>query len=304
MEVLTREVQALLSQTQVDLQATGVHMGLTLPVQRGALVVAVWEKAADLLSFLDMVDVLLVGILLLGEPIGTHARMPSLQLYEVLAQGQWESAWQRQVPSECALDVVHHVDVWAVAKSWQCPFRSVQELFVKVAHKPVVPRHVWPMRFMHVHGLALLSFIVAMRDRREGAAKMFSPAVLKDHMQQDMPVSVAKLLWVELDKHRPIMALYMHIIYGTGSLLSLPRESPVVQARLNDAHPDLQDRAFHRQAVLDVFTTCRGVVSVKSCTACLQPNVALRCARCRQVLYCDTACQRLHWMVHRANCNI
>jgi hypothetical protein len=304
MEVLTSEVQALLLQTQDELHASGVHMGLMLPVKHGALVVAVWEKAADILAFLDMSDVHIAGLLLLGEPIGTHERLPSLQLYEVLAQGQWESAWQRQVPSACVLDVVHHADVWAVATAWQCPFRSVQELFVKVAHKPAVPRHVWPMRFMHAHGLCLLSFIVAMRDRREGAAKMFSPAVLKDHMQQDMPVSVAHLLWTELDKYRAVMALYMHVIYGTGSLLSHARDSPVVIARLNDAHPDLQDRAFHRQAVLDVFTACRSAVTVKSCTACLQPNVSMRCAGCRQVLYCDTACQRLHWVVHRATCNI
>ncbi len=302
METLTDHVEALIQRTRSELGAINVHMGLQHPVAARTLVVASWETAGDILAFLDALEAPIAGLLLLGEPIGASTRLPSLHLYHVLAQGHWESAWQRQEPSQCAMDVHHHADLAAVATSWSATHRSVQELFVHVPDREVkLPRHVWPLRFMYYHGLCLLTLVAALRDLHEGAAKLFTPTLLKTHLQ-DVPMTVTKLLWPELERHRVVLEVYMHVMHGTGPLHALPLHSPVLKARLNDAHPDLQDRSFFRQAVRDVFLTCRDAVHGHACAACLQPHAALRCKQCRGAWYCDVACQRSHWTAHRFGC--
>lgn len=39
------------------------------------------------------------------------------------------------------------------------------------------------------------------------------------------------------------------------------------------------------------------------CATCAEENPAKKCSKCRQVQYCDRECQRLHWFIHKKECN-
>ncbi|KAL1140202.1 hypothetical protein AAG570_000134 [Ranatra chinensis] len=42
---------------------------------------------------------------------------------------------------------------------------------------------------------------------------------------------------------------------------------------------------------------------VKTCATCGEEKASKKCSKCKQVQYCDRECQRLHWFVHKKECN-
>lgn len=42
---------------------------------------------------------------------------------------------------------------------------------------------------------------------------------------------------------------------------------------------------------------------IRTCATCAEENPAKKCSKCRQVHYCDRECQRLHWFIHKKECN-
>lgn len=39
------------------------------------------------------------------------------------------------------------------------------------------------------------------------------------------------------------------------------------------------------------------------CGTCAENNATKKCAKCKAVQYCDRECQRIHWFVHKKECN-
>lgn len=39
------------------------------------------------------------------------------------------------------------------------------------------------------------------------------------------------------------------------------------------------------------------------CATCAEVNATKKCAKCKAVQYCDRECQRIHWFVHKKECN-
>ncbi len=39
------------------------------------------------------------------------------------------------------------------------------------------------------------------------------------------------------------------------------------------------------------------------CVTCSQPKAIKKCSKCKAVQYCDRECQRLHWFVHKKECD-
>lgn len=42
--------------------------------------------------------------------------------------------------------------------------------------------------------------------------------------------------------------------------------------------------------------------NTNACGQCFKTNPETRCGRCRKVRYCDAACQKRHWKVHKSSC--
>lgn len=47
------------------------------------------------------------------------------------------------------------------------------------------------------------------------------------------------------------------------------------------------------------FTDSENIVK---CATCSEENASKKCSKCRQVQYCDRECQRLHWFIHKKEC--
>ena len=58
-------------------------------------------------------------------------------------------------------------------------------------------------------------------------------------------------------------------------------------------HPEVGASLMH--ASLDVLKV--------PCATCGHPDASCRCSGCRLVSYCNAACQRLHWRVHKPDCS-
>lgn len=39
------------------------------------------------------------------------------------------------------------------------------------------------------------------------------------------------------------------------------------------------------------------------CATCAESNAPKKCAKCKAVQYCNRECQRIHWFVHKKECN-
>ena len=42
---------------------------------------------------------------------------------------------------------------------------------------------------------------------------------------------------------------------------------------------------------------------VKMCATCFEEKACKKCSKCKEVQYCDRECQRLHWFIHKKECN-
>jgi len=74
-----------------------------------------------------------------------------------------------------------------------------------------------------------------------------------------------------------------------------------------------QDRTISCTSGDSARRSSTGKISVRisrkassDCAMCAKPNTGtvLRCGRCKQVVYCGKACQKLHWKVHKATCSV
>jgi hypothetical protein len=42
---------------------------------------------------------------------------------------------------------------------------------------------------------------------------------------------------------------------------------------------------------------------IKTCATCGEEKASKKCSKCKEVQYCDRECQRLHWFIHKKECN-
>ncbi|CAB0019255.1 unnamed protein product [Nesidiocoris tenuis] len=55
--------------------------------------------------------------------------------------------------------------------------------------------------------------------------------------------------------------------------------------------------------VTTVINGARGFADeVKACATCWEETASKKCSKCKKVQYCDRECQRLHWFVHKKEC--
>jgi len=61
-------------------------------------------------------------------------------------------------------------------------------------------------------------------------------------------------------------------------------------------------------SALSMLTSCingqRGFAEENCCFTCGQEKVASKCSSCRAVQYCDRQCQKLHWNIHKRECDV
>ena len=50
------------------------------------------------------------------------------------------------------------------------------------------------------------------------------------------------------------------------------------------------------------FNGQRGFKDAENCTTCGEEKAEKKCSKCKTVQYCDQACQKYHWFVHKKHC--
>jgi TPR repeat protein len=73
------------------------------------------------------------------------------------------------------------------------------------------------------------------------------------------------------------------------------KAAKLIRASADQGYEDAQD---YLRTIM-----CDRLVDVHICGWCAQEIIgARRCARCQQVFYCDSACQKKHWKTHKKCC--
>jgi len=68
------------------------------------------------------------------------------------------------------------------------------------------------------------------------------------------------------------------------------------------------DRATPLNVILVTIGNRRGLGvdsfgGERACGTCAENNATKKCAKCKAIQYCDRECQRIHWFVHKKECN-
>uniref|UniRef100_A0A0A9X057 Ankyrin repeat and MYND domain-containing protein 2 n=2 Tax=Lygus hesperus TaxID=30085 RepID=A0A0A9X057_LYGHE len=83
-----------------------------------------------------------------------------------------------------------------------------------------------------------------------------------------------------------------------------PHKETTIFRQMVTSLAGIEDPPSAISVITTVINGARGFADdIKVCATCCEETATKKCSKCKKVQYCDRECQRLHWFVHKKECD-